>query len=444
MFAAAERPERTRFDPSTHPSTHMTDHRRLPEGRLGRLARLASLGARTGASVLLSKDGSSAAKHAAEVLGTLRGVAAKVGQMASYVDGVVPEEHRAAYETALRGLRAAAPSSSPEAIRGVVEEDLGAPIDRLFASWEPLPFASASIGQVHRATLDDGRRVAVKVQHPGVARAMESDLDNAGVLEGMASALGAKRFESKRIFEEIKQRFREELDYALEAERQRAFAALHAGDPTIRIPAIIDHRSTARVLTSELAEGRALEDAAMDDEPARRAFAETLWRFVFKGNLVGGMFNADPHPGNYLFQEDGKVVFLDFGCVQLLEGERRAHADELHRAALARDEALFARLAAQILETRGGRYEKLAVSYSRRCFEPLFGSPHRITRPFAASLAEDLKALAMQARSFEDAEVAPLPKGMLFMNRLQLGFYSVLARLDVEVDYAAVEQGFLP
>jgi predicted unusual protein kinase regulating ubiquinone biosynthesis (AarF/ABC1/UbiB family) len=389
------------------------------------------------------KDGASAAHHAAEVLGTLRGIAAKVGQMASYVDGVVPEEHRASYESAMRKLRAAAPTSSPAAIRGVVEEELGAPINRLFAAWEEEPFASASIGQVHRATLEDGRRVAVKVQHPGIARAVESDLANAGVMEGFAANLGARRWESKRIFAEIKQRFREELDYVLEAERQRAFLALHEGDATIRVPAIIDDRSAARVLTSELAEGRSLEEAATDGEAARRAFAETLWRFVFKGNLVGGMFNADPHPGNYLFQEDGRVVFLDFGCVEPLVGERLARARALHFVALRGDEAGFAKLTAAVLETRGGSYEEQAIAYSRRCFEPLFASPFHLTRAFAASLAHDLKSLAMQARAFADHEVAPLPPGILFMNRLQLGFYSVLARLDVEVDYAALERTFL-
>lgn len=422
----------------------MSRDRRVPEGRLGRLARLATVGARTGASMLLSKDGASAAHHAAEVLGTLRGIAAKVGQMASYVDGVVPEEHRAAYESALRSLRAAAPTSSPEAIRRAVEEELGAPIDRLFAEWEDEPFASASIGQVHRAAPADGRRVAVKVQHPGIQRAVESDLENASVLEAMGGALGLRRWDSKRVFDEIKQRFREELDYALEADRQRAFAAMHRGDPTIRIPAIIDDRSARRVLTSELAEGRSLEDAAAAPEPARHAHAETLWRFVFKGNLVGGMFNADPHPGNYLFQDDGRVVFLDFGCVEPLVGDRLEDARALHAAALRRDEAAFARVAARILETRGGRYESLAIAYSRRCFEPLFASPFRITRAYAAGLAEDIKALSMQARSFKDEEVAPLPPGMLFMNRLQLGFYSVLARLDVEVDYATIERDFLP
>ncbi|MCC6555312.1 MAG: AarF/ABC1/UbiB kinase family protein [Polyangiaceae bacterium] len=420
----------------------MTDEKKLPAGRLGRLVRLAGLGARTGASLLLSSDGAGAAKQAAEVLGTMRGLAAKVGQMASYVDGIVPEHQREAYETALRGLRAAAPTSSPAAIRGVVEEELGAPIDRLFAAWEDAPFASASIGQVHRAALEDGREVAVKVQHPGIARAVESDLENAGMIEGMVGALGPRELNSKAVLEEIKARFREELDYELEAARQRQFQRLHAGDPAIRIPSVIEHRSSRRVLTTELVAGKSLEDVAAAPEAERRAYAETLWRFVFKGNLVGGMFNADPHPGNYLFQDGGSIAFLDFGCVQPIEGERLEHARALHLAALRGDDREFRRVAAVILETRGGRYEEMATAFSRRSFEPIFHSSFRVTRGYVSSLVEGVKELK-QTLFQKDGRFAPLPPGMLFMNRLQFGFYSILSRLDVEVGYADVEASFL-
>jgi predicted unusual protein kinase regulating ubiquinone biosynthesis (AarF/ABC1/UbiB family) len=154
---------------------------KLPGSRLARLASLAKLGVRTGASALRGDDGTGAAEKAAEVLGNLRGLAAKVGQMASYVDGLVPEGQRNAYEASLRALRSQAPRSSAAEIRGVVEAELDAPIDRLFVTWEDAPVASASIGQVHRATLHDGRVVAVKVQHPNVRQAVESDLASAGV-----------------------------------------------------------------------------------------------------------------------------------------------------------------------------------------------------------------------------------------------------------------------
>ncbi|HEY3494319.1 MAG TPA: AarF/ABC1/UbiB kinase family protein [Polyangiaceae bacterium] len=420
----------------------MARDRSIPTGRIGRVVRLAGVGARAGAGFLLSKSGTNAAEYAADVLGTLRGLAAKVGQTLSYVDGIVPEAQREIYEKALGKLRDSTPRSAPEAIRRLIEEELGAPVARLFSEFDDQPFASASIGQVHRATLPDGRVVAVKVQHPGIDSAVESDLENASVMEGLVSTLGPKGMNAKAAYAEVAARFREELDYGLEAERQRQFSALHAGDPSISIPAVVASHSSRRVLATELVKGMTFEEAVAASEPERRAWAETLWRFVFKGNLVGGMFNADPHPGNYLFGPNGHITFLDFGCVQPIEAERLPAARAMHRAALARDEAAFADHAARLLGTRGGEYGTRAVAYSRRCFDPMFGSPFHITRAYTTSLVEDMKSLK---RLFwaKDGSFVMLPPAMLFLNRLQFGFYSVLARLDVRVDYAGVERDFL-
>jgi predicted unusual protein kinase regulating ubiquinone biosynthesis (AarF/ABC1/UbiB family) len=414
----------------------------LPTGRLGRFVQLAGVGARASVDLLVAKGSERVAERTAEVLGNLRGLAAKLGQTVSYVDGFVPETHRAVYEKALGALRNAAPHSSPDAIRSLVESELGAPIDRAFDEWEPTPFASASIGQVHRARLPNGEAVAVKVQHPGIDRAIESDLSNVSLLEGFVGALGPRALNSGAVLEEVKTRFREELDYRLEAERQEQFARLHQADPKIRIPRVVRERSSRRVLTMELVSGASLDEAAQASQELRHSYAEVLWRFVFKGNLVGGMFNADPHPGNYLFQSDGSVTFLDFGCVQPITGERLDHARELHRAALRRDEPAFKRAAALILESKGGAYEEAATAYSRRCFEPVFGSPFHITAEFATSLVEAIGDVKAQLWA-KDKSFVQLPAGMLFMNRLQFGFYSVLARLDVRVDYAEVERRFL-
>ena len=153
----------------------MKQGRRLPTGRIARFAKLASLGAQTGVQLLTSRDATAAAAKAAEVLGTLRGLAAKVGQMASYVEGAVPDAYRGAYEQALKSLHNGTNTSDPGAIRRVIESELGAPVEQLFSEWEETPFASASIGQVHRARLSDGRHVAVKVQHPGIEQAVEND-----------------------------------------------------------------------------------------------------------------------------------------------------------------------------------------------------------------------------------------------------------------------------
>lgn len=421
----------------------MSDERKIPAGRLGRLARLADLGARTGASVLLRRGSDDAAQRAAEVLGTLRGLAAKVGQMAGYVDGLVPEEHRDAYQRSMKGLLSAAPTSSPEAVRQKVEEELGAPIDALFAAWDDMPVASASIGQVHRALLPDGREVAVKVQHPGVVEAVESDLRNAGLVESALAMMGTRKLDSKRVLEEIRKRFREELDYTLEAARQEAFARIHEGDPTIVIPEVVAERSSRGVLTTGFVRGAGLDEASAAPLPARAAWCRTLWRFAYKGTVIGGMFNADPHPGNYFFLPEGRVAFIDFGCVQPVPEGRQGLARRMHTAAVTRDEATFAAATREMLDTQGGAYEERVVSYVRRAFEPQFSSPFKITRDYVVSLVQQMKKAGMDTYKGKDDKFVPFPEGMLFMNRLQFGFYSVLARLDAEVDYAAVERGFL-
>lgn len=418
----------------------------VPNGRLGRLGKLSSLALGAARGAVLGRSNEEAAEQAAQVLGNLRGLAAKLGQMASYVDGLVPPDKRDAFEASLKVLRSQAPRSSASAIRLLVEEELDGPIDRLFEAWDDEPIASASIGQVHRAVLreeDGGLEVAVKVQHPGIRKAVESDLATASVLEGLGAMAGSRRFDSRGNLEIIRARFREELDYELEGTRLEAFRALHQGDGRVTVPRLIASRSSKSVLTTELVRGASLDDILREPESSRRAWAETLWHFVFKGNILGGMFNADPHPGNYLFHEDGRATFLDYGCVQLIPEARREAVREVHWAAIERDEAAFRASVPKLIHSKPGQLERLAIEYTRLCFEPLFRAPYHITRSYAASLVSEMKSMAMAGRKIPDAEIFPMPPEMLFMNRLQFGFYSVLARLDVDVDYAAVEREFL-
>jgi len=395
--------------------------------------------------MLLDREGDGAARKAAEALGQLRGMATKVGQMASYVDGVVPEQHRGSYEKWMKGLQATAPRSSADDIRALVEEQLAAPIDDLFLEWDDTPAASASIGQVHRARLPDGRPVAVKVQHPGIIAAMDSDLRNAGLVEGtLARMAGMRKFNSREVLDEIRARFREELDYGLEAKRQRRFAALFEGDEQVYVPAVIEHRSAQRVLTTEWAAGDDFDTACAAPEEQRAAWCRTLWHFVYKSNLVGGLFNADPHPGNYFFGPDGRVTFIDFGCVQPLHEDHRRHAIAIHLASHANDRESFATASRALLNLKGGAYEPRALAYLEGCFRPLFDSPFRMTRQFVVELVDAMKALILDFRKGDGDGYVPLPDGMFFINRLQFGFYSLIARLDAEVDYVAVEKDFLP
>jgi predicted unusual protein kinase regulating ubiquinone biosynthesis (AarF/ABC1/UbiB family) len=414
---------------------------KVPTSRLGRLARLAALGTRATANKLSGALGDKDAEKklaasAADALGQLRGLALKVGQMASYVDGLVPDEHRDTYEDAMRKLRSAAPTMSAESAAKVVEEELGAPPEELYAAWTAEPFAAASIGQVHRGTTHEGQDVAVKVQFEGIDAAITADLGNASLFSSLLGPLGTK-FGVKEQMGEVRARFLEELDYEHEARRQQRFAALFAEHATVRVPRVFPALSRRRVLTSAFAPGVVFDRAAGGDEASRRAWAETLWQFVFTSLLHHGLFNADPHPGNYLFEPDGVVTFLDFGCTRELSAVNLGLVRECHHAATAHDQEGLCDAAARMfqLPDRGPSVE-LARAYIKLCFEPIWTrGPFHITRAYAASLMHGMRenALAMFKGSKKDFK--PLPAEWVFFNRLQLGFYSVLARLDVAVDY---------
>src|SRR5690606_2174762 len=190
------------------------------------------------------------AEQGAEVLGNMKGAFMKIGQMASYLDVGLPESTRAA----LAELQRDAPPMSAELAASVVERELGAPPEELFLEWDPVPLASASIGQVHRAITRDERAVAVKVQYPGVGEAIRADLGNAGLLFGAIGML-FPGLEPEPLVEELKLRLVEELDYRLEADNQRLFADFYRGHPFIHVPAVVDELTTERVLTTELAQG---------------------------------------------------------------------------------------------------------------------------------------------------------------------------------------------
>lgn len=413
------------------------------------MARLASLGTRAGAGRIAAALGSSGseaklANVAAETLGTMRGLALKLGQMASYVDGCVPEEHRDLYERTMRSLRDAAPAMTAEAAARVVQEELGAPPGELFAEFAPEPFASASIGQVHRATLHDGREVAVKVQYEGVERAVLSDLGNASMFSALTGPLGSK-FAVKDQVAEMRARFIEELDYRHEAARQRLFREALRGEARIRVPAVVGDRTSRRVLTTELARGLGFEAACAASEGERRAWAETLWTFVFEGLLHHGLFNADPHPGNYLFAEGGAIWFLDFGCTRRVAKRRVADLRRAHDGSQrGDDDAFFAGAAAMLDIPPVGVQAEKSRAYLLRCFQPISTQgPYRITRSYAKELFDGVVAHTQAMALMSAKDFKPLPAEWLFFNRLQLGFYSVLARLDVDVDYNAIERRLL-
>ena len=251
------------------------------------------------------------AEDVAATLGAMKGVLMKIGQMASYVDdGLAPSVRRT-----LRRLQDSVPPMSPELAAGVVEEELGLPPERAFASWDAEPIAAASIGQVHRAITHDGRAVAVKVQYPGIAETIAADLGNVALLRRMLK-ITAPAQDVDALLAELRDRVIEELDYRREADNQRLVAAYYDGHPTIGIPAVVGELSTRRVITSELSGGARFAELAGWPQEERDLAAETIYRFVFRSLYEVHAFNGDPHPGNYLFHGGGRVTFLDFGLVK--------------------------------------------------------------------------------------------------------------------------------
>ena len=216
-------------------------------------------------------------------LGQMKGAAMKIGQLASFIDTeFIPEEYREIYQEQLAKLRTEAPAMPWEKVEKVLEEEyVGEPLAELFAEIEQEAFAAASIGQVHRAELHDGRRVAVKIQYPGIAEAIEADLRNAGMIMRLARAI-APGLDAKAIAEELRERMMEELDYEYEAQNQRIFARAYRGHPFIYVPEVLTRLSRRRVLVTEYVEGMGFDAdqgaAAGGAQPLRRDRVPRLLR----------------------------------------------------------------------------------------------------------------------------------------------------------------------
>jgi len=275
-----------------------------------------------GAAQALERRHLEAAEQMVETLGRMKGAAMKVGQLASFIDTeFLPPEYRDLYQHQLAILRTTAPPMPWEKVVSVLEEEWEEPVEELFQDFEHEAAAAASIGQVHRAVLCDGRRVAVKVQYPGVAEAIAADMQNAGLIFRMAKAL-APGLDAKAAAEELKERVMEELDYELEGQNQRAFARGYRGHPFIRVPDVVTRLSTSRVLVSEWVDGMGFEEVRRLPQPDRDRFGEIVFRFCFGSIFHLQHFNADAHPGNYLLMEDGSVAFLDFGMTKHLDKDQ--------------------------------------------------------------------------------------------------------------------------
>ena len=314
---------------------------KLPTGRLARTARVGGLvtgqgvrwaGMRTAnrvrtperAAAAQSERTAALVKQLVEQLGQMRGAAMKVGQMLSMIefDGL-PEDERDELQRSLAALRDDVPPVPFADLEKLMRQEFGGPLQRVFSDFDERAFAAASIGQVHRATTVEGDDVAVKIQYPGVANAVETDLRNAMLLLPLVKQL-APGLDAKALAIEMRERIAEELDYELEAQNQRRIERLMRGHPFIRVPRIYTGLSTRRVLVSEYVEGEHFEAVRRADEAQRDRYGEIVFRFFFGLLYRDRIALGDPHPGNYLLCPDGRVCFLDFGLLRDVDAARVA------------------------------------------------------------------------------------------------------------------------
>ena len=415
--------------------------RALPTSSLGRLQKTASAAARIGIGALAGRlrgeefnIGSlppEAVARLVETLGELKGVAMKAGQILSYVDGSLSPEAR-------RLLAVLQVMSQPTAfthIQRTIVEDLGPRGRSLLARLEREPMASASIGQVHRAVREDGTPVAVKVRHPGIEDAIRADFKTAAVGSFFAH-LAVPGANVEGFVAEAEARFLEECDYRLEARRQMRFSEIFAGHASITIPAVHLDLCGPRVLTSAWHDGASLDAflgaAAYAAERVRAARA--LYEFYVGTLYRHGLFNADPHPGNLLFAPDGRVTILDHGCVREFEPDTVAWLARLSRAVRADDARGIQTALGAIGVSDPARDFDVTRSILRGFYAPLLEpGRHRVEPDQAISMGQvaKLKKSLLRLR---------LPGKLMFLFRIRIGLYAVLARMGARLDWIELEE----
>jgi predicted unusual protein kinase regulating ubiquinone biosynthesis (AarF/ABC1/UbiB family) len=440
--------------PDSEPPRDAFESWHLERGRLRRSAPIARLLLDSAVTALRSRQGEQPSRelHArtadryAVTLGQSKGVLMKLGQMLSFaaVRSAVPHDLQATYAAALARLRTDAPPMPAASARTVLERELGKRTDAVFSSFDWQPFAAASIGQVHAARLLDGREVAVKIQYPGVAEAVKADLKNVELLASLlALAIGGlfprgRKLDLRSAAQELGARIEEELDYRIEASNQAEFVAHFDGHPFIRVPNLIEDLCTTRVLTQDLVRGSSWEEALTSEQYLRDQWAEAIHRFVFGTYYRLHLFNADPHPGNFIFHDDGAVTFLDYGSVKRLRADQVEMLVGIYRACL-RDDVLgtwMASVEAGMWRSTDPVTPEEAFAYFHED-NALFWAPER----FAAT--PDYVARSIERRfspagpSSNALRYCTMPPEYTYMVRIEIAVASVIGHLRAANDWGS-------
>ncbi len=408
----------------------------------GRFVKVGGLVGRVGVSVLgqqaigLLRDGPTKqlkkaenmirnAARIAETLGEMKGAAMKVGQMLSLHEGLLPPEVSAV----LSVLQKEAPSVSFEVMEHELRREISN-FDALFESLESEAFAAASIGQVHRGVLRDGRVVAVKIQYPHAEEMVRADLKNLKVLLGNLVGLFTD-IDFEPIWEEVKERLFEELDYRQEAENIRRMASMHADLPEIIVPEVVSEASTRRILTMGFVDGIPPGEAASDRYPQRLQdqWGVTLFEFALRGLFEHRFLHADPNFANFAFREDGKVAVYDYGCMKEVPADLAAGYSALVDSVLQLRKAAIPGILRDM-----GVYKEGGTALPRTMTDPYVDLVQDIVRaspPYTfgedASIYESLYELGMT--NWQEATDIRFPRDVVFIDRTLVGLFGNLGKL---------------
>jgi predicted unusual protein kinase regulating ubiquinone biosynthesis (AarF/ABC1/UbiB family) len=381
-------------------------------------------------------------------LGQMRGAAMKVGQMISMVefDGL-PEDERDELQRRLAALRDDVPPVPFAQLEKLMRGEFGGPLERVFRDFDERAFAAASIGQVHRATTIDGDDVAVKIQYPGVAEAVDTDLRNAMMLLPLVKRL-APGLDAKALAAEMRERIGEELDYELEAQNQRRIGRLLRGHPFVRVPRVDTSLSTRRVLVSEYVAGKRFEEVRRADEMQRDRYGEIVFRLYFGLLYRDRIALGDPHPGNYLLCPDERVCFLDFGLLRDVDAARVAAERAIALAVRNGDaEALKGALRAggYLPASRADAVDaefaltlmRMAIKWYAVPGERRFSPVDRRDRDREPPDPEERAAMRMQVNQFT------LPPEAILIRRMHGIVAVVLGQLRAGADWGAIAAEYL-
>jgi predicted unusual protein kinase regulating ubiquinone biosynthesis (AarF/ABC1/UbiB family) len=392
-----------------------------------------------GSQAALEKRHTDSAEQMVKTLGNLKGVAVKVAQMASIIDvDMLPDEYREIYQRELGSLRQHAPAMSWKKVKAVLDDQWDRPISSIFSEFDEKATAAASIGQVHKAVLKDGTVVAVKIQYPDIADALRADVENAALFLRLGRLI-APGLDARAVAKELKERILEELDYELEAQNQRRFARAYRGHPFICVPEVITELSRERVMVSEWVDGIEFDDVLELSQAKRDRFGEIIYRFSFGSIYHINQLNADAHPGNYIWMEDGRVAFLDYGMTKRLGQKQMALQLAAVTAYLEDDPDSF-----------GVAMEELGFIKDRKNFNVdlmmkhmglvggwyLSGKKQKINRRY---VTKTITALSdPHGEFFELVRTASLPADELMGRRMETGMLAVLGRLEASANWTRI------